>query len=99
MRWQAPQASAPACPFCTMDGAGGCSSGNQSGGFNRSSICAGVYVLVLPATLFGPGSSAGTAPLIAGNAQDGSRPGAAGCWPLMERTDTNAPTSTQKKFL
>src|ERR1700733_6411931 len=40
-----------------MDGAAACSSGNQSGGLDRSSICAAVYSLALPGTWIGPLSS------------------------------------------
>jgi hypothetical protein len=60
MRWQDPHASIPPRPFVTGDGAGGCSSGNQSGGASRLSISAGVYDLLLPGTRFGVGSSAGS---------------------------------------
>src|SRR5262245_10245443 len=45
------QARAPALlPCATTAGIGGCSSGNQSGGFDGSSSCLSVYVLVLPGT-------------------------------------------------
>src|SRR5687768_11613715 len=56
-----------------MDGAGGCESGSQSGGFIRSSISFGVYFLVLPAMVFGSGVSGGSDPCCTGNAHAGSR--------------------------
>ena len=73
MRWHDPQASAAPWPFCTMPGAGLCASGNQSGGFIRSSISLGVYFFVLPSIDFGSGDSAGRDPACTGNAHAGSR--------------------------
>src|SRR5205085_1372613 len=95
IRWHAPQASAAPWPFCTSEGGARCSSGNQSGGLFRSSICAGVYDLVLPGTLLGPGSSAGTDPLMAGNAHEGPG-GAGGCCARSTRTESaiTPPTAT-----
>src|SRR5688572_25799343 len=78
MRWHEPQASTAPCPFCTIAGAGLCSSGNQSGGLNRSSISFGVYFFVLPGTDFGSGDSAGSVPAWIGNAHAGSRAGGDG---------------------
>ena len=41
-KWQESHARTSPWPFATMDGMAGCSSGNQSGGFMRSSTCASV---------------------------------------------------------
>src|SRR5215470_5986304 len=71
IRWHEPHASAPPCPFVTIDGAGGWSFGSQSGGAIRLSISSGVYVLSLPAIFFGP-ASVGRDPCWTGNAQAGS---------------------------
>ncbi len=49
-------------PLTTIEGAGLCSSGNQSGGLRRSSISFGVYFFVLPGTDFGSGDSGGSDP-------------------------------------
>ena len=59
-----------------MDGAGWCSSGNQSGGLRRSSISLGVYFFVLPGTVFGPGRLGRQRASLTGNAHAGSRPAA-----------------------
>src|SRR6202035_5572822 len=55
MRWQEPHAIivTPASPF-TIRGAGPCSSGNQSGGFELLATPAASYSLVLPGTWTGP---------------------------------------------
>src|SRR6185295_3386464 len=77
IRWQAPQARAASCPLVTMEGAGGCSLGNQSGGFSRSSICERRYVFVLPVTLLTVvGGSGVSAPLVEANAHEISAPAA-----------------------
>src|SRR5687767_4401494 len=88
-----------------MPGPGLCSSGNQSGGFSRSSICCGVYCLVLPGTVFGPGASAGSVPACTGKAHEGSRPAGEGsdvdCTPCCcdsspaDTAITSAPTTAQ----
>src|SRR6266513_4645392 len=96
IRWHAPQASAAPWPFCTIGGAGGCSSGNQSGGLDRLSISAGVYFFVLPGTLLGAAASAGSAPLTAGNAHAGSFVGGGcGCCAPMDSTEQTVTTSAQ----
>src|ERR1700693_3285806 len=55
MRWQVPQGilASPDSSF-TIRGAGPCSSGNQSGGFQLLATWAGSYTLALPGTLTGP---------------------------------------------
>src|SRR5688572_7814823 len=60
-------------PFTTRAAGAGWSSGNQSGGLRRSSICAGVYCLLLPGTVCGVAGSAGSDPACTWNAHDGSR--------------------------
>src|SRR5713101_7036751 len=76
MRWQEPQAIilTPGSPF-TMRGAGGCSSGNQSGGFALLPVFAASYTLVLPGTWTGPvGCTVGGCTLSGMlNAQEGRR--------------------------
>src|SRR5678816_3711331 len=71
IRWHDPHASAPPCPLVTIDGAGGWSLGNQSGGAIRLSISSAVWVLSLPASFFGP-ASAGSDACCTGNAHAGS---------------------------
>src|SRR6266700_1455962 len=48
IRWQAPHAKRLPGPPATDDGAGGCSSGNQSGGFVLPETLAHSYSLALP---------------------------------------------------
>src|SRR5687768_6556082 len=73
MRWHPPHASMPGRPLMTGSGAGGCWSGNQSGGAFRLSISFGVYLRVLPGIVFGSSDSAGSCASITWNAHDGSR--------------------------
>src|ERR1700722_3224097 len=58
IRWQEPQpGTSGGFPCTTAGGAEAYCSGNQTGGLNRSSICACVKALVLPGTCRGPLSS------------------------------------------
>src|ERR1700677_1775403 len=81
-----------------MDGAAPASSGNQTGGFDRSSICAAVYSLELPGTLIGPLSSLAGGCCLSGarNAQAG-RPASedGGAW---ARSANVAAAATNKDF-
>src|SRR5438045_2157530 len=77
IRWQAPHANLLPGPPATDSGAGGCSSGNQSGGFEFPETLAHSYSFALPGALTMPCGRTAVGWTLSGilNAQSGSPAG------------------------
>src|SRR5215831_12297192 len=104
IRWQAPQANLAPGPPVTALGAGGCSSGNQSGGVALPAIFAASYSLVLPGTLTMPSARIAVGCTLSGmlKVQSGSPAGTASCawaWSLSPmKSEATIPSAMLEAF-
>src|SRR5215469_282635 len=99
IRWQEPQANLIPCPPVTARGAGGCSSGNQSGGLALPPILAASYSLLLPGALMMPSTFTAVGCTLSGmlKAQSGSPAGtlSSACCALTSRAMSEASAHTR----
>src|SRR6266849_3418484 len=96
IRWHAPHANLIPGPPVTDRGAGGCSSGNQSGGFAVPATLAHSYSFALPGALTIPSGRTAAGWILSGmlNAQSGSPAGTVSAsWALSSRIMGSAATA------